>query len=139
MLLGAALCALTPAMLQAQSSNKLVMDVPFNFQVQNQMLPAGEYSIVPTSGPTSAITLRSVSNPALSCIVLTLHAQDNSDQPSRAIFHRYGNRYFLAQIFSADQKNGWDLSASKAEREARAGVQLAKETIRLTRDTVAKR
>ncbi|HMB28036.1 MAG TPA: hypothetical protein VKS99_08005, partial [Blastocatellia bacterium] len=40
------------------------------------------------------------------------------DSQARLVFRRYGNQYFLAQIFDGQSSEGFGLLKSKAEREA---------------------
>jgi hypothetical protein len=50
--------------------------------------------------------------------VLTLPSQANELQTeTRLIFHRYGNQYFLSQIWTSGQKLGRELLVGRAEQE----------------------
>jgi hypothetical protein len=77
----------------------LEVNVPFAFEVGNKTVPAGSYRVetVPT-GNGSLQTLRSNSGEAR-LTISTMPATTNSGTPSPSlVFHRYGNRCFLAQI-----------------------------------------
>ena len=51
-------------------------------------------------------------------MVMTLPTSANGPQDkTKLIFHRYGNRYFLAQIWSAGSSRGRELPKSAKERE----------------------
>lgn len=77
----------------------LEVNVPFAFEVGNKTVPAGSYRVETVlTGNGSLHTLRSNSGEAW-LTISTMAATTNSGTPSPSlVFHRYGNRYFLAQI-----------------------------------------
>lgn len=106
---------------QAQSlGNKIRINVPFEFSVGDKKLPAGEYSIgraMPSSGDT--VLLISRVNEKDSVFPLTNSAQ--SLEPKDAdtlVFHRYGDQYFLFQVWPAGATYGRVVVKSRSEREA---------------------
>jgi hypothetical protein len=97
----------TAATLFAQTENHQLMTVkvPFSFSVQDHSLPAGEYNIF-TVLPERAIRITSTDG-RHSAIVNTLPNYANSvSESSRLIFHRYGDEYFLAQVWTLGQTVG---------------------------------
>jgi hypothetical protein len=102
------------ATLFAQTENHRLMTakVPFSFSVQNRSLPAGEYTIF-TVLPERAIRIISTDG-RYSAIVFTLPNYANSpSENSRLIFHRYGDDYFLTQVWTAGQDVGRNPMLSK--------------------------
>ena len=92
---------LTAATLFAQIENRSLMKVsiPFSFTVDNQTLPAGVYFVKAVT-PEHSISLTSADSK---------HATIVSDLPnyagapslnSRLVFHKYGNEYFLTQVWT---------------------------------------
>src|SRR4029077_14969923 len=81
----------------AQTVN-LKADVPFNFIIRGETLPAGQYTIQGLgNGPV--ISVRGP-NPKANTIVLSQRcASVNAAKLSKLVFHRYGDRYFLAQLW----------------------------------------
>jgi hypothetical protein len=73
-------------------------DVPFDFSVGNQLLPAGSYTI--KAGSEGFIAIRNHNKPIA---VITLVHRDRAKTPTggKLIFHKYGDRYFLSEILSS--------------------------------------
>ena len=97
------ICLLLTAAVFAQmtSSQQLMkVNIPFAFGVQDQSLPAGQY-LVFTVTPERSIRIVSA-NGKHSAIANTLpnYAKEPSSY-SRLVFHRYGNEYFLAEVWTA--------------------------------------
>lgn len=102
----------------AQSSTVVKMDVPFEFRVGGQSLPAGEYCIVPKS-PT-LINVRSKDGHQ-SAIALTNAVQaTRTSNDGKLVFNRYGNLYFLAQVWNPGEDVGRKVIQSKVEQEVAA-------------------
>jgi hypothetical protein len=101
---------------QAQSRS-LEVSVPFAFEAGNKTMPAGSYRVesVPT-GAGSLETLRS-NNGGVRVTISTMVTAPNSGTPASVlVFHRYGNRYFLAQIRAGDG-HARDVFPSQQEKE----------------------
>ena len=92
----------TAVSLFAQTENRQLMkvNIPFNFTVDNQTLPAGQYYVLSVT-PERSIRLASTDGKH-SAMVSDLPNYASSPSPSsRRVFHRYGNEYFLAQVWTA--------------------------------------
>ena len=90
--------------LSAQTTNQRLMtvNIPFAFSVENHSLPEGEYTIF-TVTPERSIRIVS-SDGKHSAIVNTLPNYANlPSENSRLVFHRYGDEYFLTQVWTAGQ------------------------------------
>lgn len=105
---------------QAQSLSSTVRaNIPFDFIVADKTLPAGEYSIgrVREDAGDSFLLIRSVdgrSNAVRS--TLPVETRIAKDQGT-LVFHRYGDQYFLFQVWAAGATTGSALSKSHGERE----------------------
>jgi hypothetical protein len=92
---------------------ELAVKIPFTFQAGNHRMPAGEYLV--KSGTGTVQRLRQVDGNAV-MNVLTISVETRNGHPSpRLVFHRYGEIYFLAQIWTGSQ--GHQLSRSNWEKE----------------------
>jgi len=100
----------------AQSSISLRADIPFEFTAAGKTMPAGEYSLRSLAPPE--IVAISATDGGAQALLLTQGAASNtvSDQ-SKLLFRKYGDRYFLAEVWSAGSLSGQRLPVSKAERE----------------------
>jgi hypothetical protein len=98
-------------------SQTLEAKVPFAFEVGDKTVPAGNYRI--ESIPTGAGSLQVIRNAkgdvqvTLSTIAVTARSANSGPE---LIFHRYGNRYFLAQIRTRDGRVS-ELFPSQQEKE----------------------
>ena len=91
--------ALTLAAANAVYAQNLTLkaNVPFKFVVAGQTVPAGRYTIDELHG-ARAIVIRK--DDAKAAVLATPGAveQRGAGGPTQLVFHRYGNRYFLAQV-----------------------------------------
>ncbi len=103
---------LVPAVAQVGSAR---MNVPFDFTVGNQKLAAGDYTVA-VNGSTLQVTAVDGSG-AVHAITSYVGGGPNQDLTPRLIFHRYGNRRFLSQVWLGEINMGRELFASAAELE----------------------
>lgn len=100
-----------------RAQEPVVANIPFAFAAGETVLPAGEYRVEKVNQSSPALLIRCTEgSPAI--MVATLPAATNSPQEkTKLIFHRYGNRYFLAQVWSAGSSRGRQLPKSAKEKE----------------------
>jgi hypothetical protein len=87
-------------------------NIPFDFTVNNNVLPAGTYTI--SSLSPSAVQVRNVNGH-----VAELSLVQNDDKRSTTpvlVFQRYGNQYFLHEILAA---NAMNVAVPRSKREQR--------------------
>ena len=108
---------------QGQSlAYRITVNIPFDFIVADKNLPAGEYSIGRAQqgngdGVLLISSLDSHSNTLrITSSVTTLDPKDKGT----LVFHRYGDEYFLSQVWAAGASTGRMFSESRGEREAKA-------------------
>jgi hypothetical protein len=101
----------------ARAQETMRVNVPFDFVAGNTSLPAGEYS-VETSGPTHTLILIDRKDASTSALIITNAAVSAEPQSeSKLIFNRYGDRYFLSQVWTAGYSTGRQLLKSAREKE----------------------
>jgi len=104
-----------PHVVRAQE--KIVADIPFAFSVGKMTLPAGEYSVQKMRADSPFLLVQRTDGSALTT-VLSIAAQSNEIQSeSKLVFHRYGDRYFLSQVWRAGYGTGRELPESPREKE----------------------
>jgi hypothetical protein len=108
---------------QAQSSRnrqELRATIPFDFTAGNKLLPAGTYR-VHVVVPSSDRCLLQIANTdgQASAMVGTIDMEGKPSETARLTFRRYGNQYFLAQVWMAAEASGFDTPSSKAEKSLR--------------------
>jgi len=110
---------------RAQAGSPLLANVPFQFVVGDQTLPAGEYRIERMlSGNPKVLLIRSTDGRAHRTVTMEVLANDW--QESKLIFNRYGNHYFLSQIWTQGDNSGRELFKSQRETEL-AGKEVKRE------------
>lgn len=114
--------ASTPfASAQGLSKNAEV-NVPFAFQTATKTLPAGKYHIVMES--RNVIYLQGSS---MGAFVVTYDAvASKTPDHGTVVFHRYGDKYYLHEIWTAGSNIGVECPKSRAEKESQRQNQLAK-------------
>jgi hypothetical protein len=93
-------------------------DVPFNFIVGKETLPAGQYTIE-SFGTVSGMTLliRSEDNKPKALVNTNSAQAREAPQQSKLVFTRYGDRCFLSEIWVRDSELGHRLPKSAREAE----------------------
>jgi hypothetical protein len=114
---GAVLLSIVAAGECRAQSRSLEVSIPFAFEVGNKPMPAGSYRVesVPT-GAGSLEVLRSNSGDARLTISTMATALNSGTPAPTLVFHRYGNRYFLAQIRTGEG-HARELFPSRQEKE----------------------
>ena len=114
------LCAAV-ASANAQLSYPIRAKVPFDFSMGDKKLPAGDYSFSRLSG-FSDNKLMMVSSVDASTRVFqsTFGAQVLTPKnDSTLVFHKYGDQYFLEQIWPGGEQAGSQVPESRSERTIR--------------------
>ena len=114
-----ALAFATAVASNAQSrSQKLRADIPFDFVVGDKTLAAGEYSVRQITANADGILVRS-SNNGHNAIRLTSALTAGAPMRKTTLnFLRYGNTYYLSQVWIAGSREGREMVKSKSERAA---------------------
>jgi hypothetical protein len=109
----------------AQNPRNLVVNIPFDFTVKGKTLPAGEYILGRASTADETGLAMKRKDGEANAIVLTKPVQANETQKeSRLIFSRYGEQYFLSQVWTSGDSKGRELYKTKRERALE--IELAK-------------
>lgn len=98
--------------------------VPFAFQVGNTDLPGGEYTLRNWGGDGQLVLLQGPQARAK-----LFAAEEGSaaaaPQGARLVFHRYGDRYFLSELWFQGESTGRKLPIPTRERQLLAMSQPA--------------
>ena len=102
----------------ARAQEPIKVDVPFGFSAGDAVLPAGEYRVEKLNDNGAVLLIR-CAEPKAAAMVMTIPAGGGSNQQtkSKLVFHRYGNSYFLSQVWSAGSSSGRELRKSSREKE----------------------
>jgi hypothetical protein len=108
--------ALASAVVSAngQTPKTVTAKVPFDFIVGSTELPAGDYSVRPITNGNGAVLIKS-DNGKSSAMRLTDAIEPQGQTEARLVFHRYGERYFLADVWLGTDSEGRQLRKSRHE------------------------
>ncbi len=114
------LCA-AAASANAQLSNPIRAKIPFDFNVGEKKLPAGDYTFSRLSGfSDNKAMLVSSADARAHVFQSTFEARIlKAKDDSTLVFHKYGDQYFLKQVFSGGEEEGNQLPESRSERTIR--------------------
>jgi hypothetical protein len=120
------LCFAAAAMpVRAQSADKLVVRVPFAFNIGKQAFPAGEYTLKRGQAILSPDTW-TIEGEGSHAMLLANPGGDSGASDPKLVFNRYGDMHFLSAI-SGPSGRDYRLPTSHAERQARRNA--ANETV----------
>lgn len=96
-------------------ADRVYAQIPFDFIVGDKTMASGEYSV------------RALDNAGVALLIKSTDANDkairlsNATGPqkigeARLVFHRYGNTYFLAEVWKPGESSGRELRSSRQER-----------------------
>ena len=104
---------------QMKPGDRVVTQVPFKFMVGTVEMPAGEYTVQLADQKLVLLTVGNLEAKRW------VYAKAIPDQGSKAqnaalVFHRYGDRYFLAELKVKDSRTSYAFQPTKLEKELRA-------------------
>ena len=110
--------AMSSAQAQSLSTGRLVANIPFEFNVGSQTLPAGEYTVrnIAQASANQVLQLRSRDG-KVNAIVQTRGVISGIQDSSRLVFQRSGDRYYFAQAWMKGEANGLETRRPRADRD----------------------
>ena len=114
MLMAIMALALVTAVASANGQSRTAKaNVPFGFIVGDQNLPAGAYTVASVTAAGDA--LRILSDDSKNSALRVTSALGGKSDQAKLVFHRYGQRYFLAEVWTTEA-DGRQLMKSRQER-----------------------
>ena len=102
---------------QAQQAERVVkFEAPFAFEVENNKLPAGEYTVLVQSGWLQ-IQEKDGKGAAHALTMPVVSRGQKTVAKSYVVFHNYQGRYFLAEIWASGQEKGRELLETREEQQ----------------------
>ena len=103
---------------QAQNAGTVSVSIPFDFAVSGKTLPAGEYYVQRSAeGARVVTTIRNRDKTKAVYLPQTHPVQTNEIQSeSKLVFNKYGDQYFLSQVWISGRSAGDELAKTARER-----------------------
>lgn len=94
--------------------------IPFDFSVRGKILPAGDYEIRRLGDEPGGLTISSANHKG-ERVIFETEPVEPREIASRGelVFHRYGDSYFLSEVFDGGGETGRELLPSREERSLR--------------------
>ncbi len=116
----------------AQGKKTVILNAPFSFTVEQQKMPAGTYRILVEHG---WLQIRSADRKT-AAMVLTLPVGGKTVEGSgQVVFNRYGDRYFLGQVWLPELEYGRQTLESREEKEMEKQAKLEAVVVKLNGQT----
>ena len=106
----------TAAAVCAQNPQVEKVSVPFNFIVGSKTMPAGPYTV---EDVRPLLILKSADGGILNLITDSIQSL-NAPTAGKLVFHRYGNQYFLSEVWTPGSTSGRQVHTTGRERELAA-------------------
>jgi hypothetical protein len=116
---------------QSLTNTRMVAQVPFDFTVNNKVIPAGECTAKALSMDAPTLVINNFEARKSVMIQSTRDIANAASTESVMVFKQYGDRYFLSSIRIEGSKWVYELPESNLEKELRAQNQTASETVLL--------
>jgi hypothetical protein len=127
------LLMMTAVSVAAQSERSKITNIPFSFIVGEKTLPAGEYTVEPNRRDYDKVWLVQSRDGHSSVLFTTMPVRASETQEkTRFVFHKYGDQYFLSQIWTPGGNSGRELLMPRLERELAKNA-IERQTIVLAR------
>jgi hypothetical protein len=105
-------------LVNAQTRRTVIAQVPFNYIANGKTMPAGESRVKVDYNGQALMWIASGDQTILALPMI--NESSKAAEESSLVFHKYGNRYFLASVRSQGQNRSYQLPAGSLEKELRA-------------------
>jgi len=100
----------------AGAQDTIRINIPFDFTVGESNLPAGVYEVQRIFGDGVALRIR-CEDCKSEASFMTIGVYAKKEVAPRMVFHRYGSRYFLNQLWMGGSSSGRQLLKVRLETE----------------------
>jgi hypothetical protein len=115
---GMVLLAVSAAVAQTGPGD-VIVNVPFSFVVANHQMQPGRYIVKPLE--YGVLRVFNTEDSKSQTLVMVHSVERSLPESPKLVFHRYGESYFLAEVWTGNSEVGRELPKSKAEKEIASG------------------
>jgi hypothetical protein len=101
-----------------EAQEPVLANIPFAFTAGAMTLPAGEYRIGNLEMGSAVLLIQGTDSRTATLVMSRVTEANRPQSKSKLIFHCYGKRYFLSQIWVEGNSRGIELPRSAQEKEA---------------------
>ncbi len=99
-------------------SGRIMVDIPFAFTAGKATLPAGKYTVEQAGVINNTLLIRDAEGKGKTYLtVMSNDTMQREQSKAKLVFHRYGDTYFLSQIWEAGSSIAHEVPKSDAERD----------------------
>ena len=114
----------------AQSTNRFEVDVPFQFVVSGRILPAGNYAIGRAdSGNPKVLILKNLDNGIMRAILCQRVEKETPSTTAFLLFTQTEGKFFLTEVWDQGSLSGNQLPVQKTKRRRHDEKSLAVQAI----------
>jgi hypothetical protein len=124
---GFASAALAAACLYAQSP--ITAQIPFAFHVGDSIFPAGSYTASTNTSGSAVLRLRAADGKATAMVLSNGLNWPGAPTQPRFVFNKYGDEYYLSQVWTTPDGNGRQLVQSRREAELAAAIKRSLQSV----------
>ena len=107
-------------------ATQLKVTVPFEFSAGDTVLPAGHYDVESTDPwGGKALSIHNVTSNAGTILLSSSCQSRKTSERSKLVFYRYGQRYFLAEVWTANTNIGRKMPVNQRQRELAKNQQMS--------------
>jgi len=96
---------------------KVKANIPFSFVVNRATMPPGEYMVESMDRDGGVLAIRDSNSKTTNLVTSNACQSPKAAVHTKLIFHRYGDRYFLSQVWVQGNDRGRELLRSAREVE----------------------
>ena len=103
---------------QAQTGGRrMIANIPFQFNVGDKTMPAGEYTVTQINPSSDRAVLQLRSKDGRSAAMIQMNEViGKARESARLVFNCYGNQHYFAQAWTSADASGLEAPKAKAER-----------------------
>ena len=101
----------------AQVRPQLRADIPFSFHVGSATLPSGKYTVNRPASTNGMLLVRSEKGGKSAYAISNNKEKGIEASNTRLVFRRYGDQYFLSQVWVKGETAGITIPVSKEEKK----------------------
>ena len=122
------LAVVVPTLAQLPGT-RLHATIPFDFTVRGRLLPAGTYELRRVNDEPETLMIQNVKTRRTAMFETDPVEAHKTPGHAKLVFHRYGDDYFLSQVWTSGDDTGREITPSHKERQELAGNNTQPETV----------